>query len=83
MSDRSTFCVSSSNRVHDVHRREIWNLIDKKSFSPAVPYERLLESQLIMGQTHTIEKFSILLLIISIVLLKINRKRFKIYYSND
>ena len=48
-----------------------------------IPYERLLESQLIMGQTHTLEKFSILLLIISIVLLKINRKSFKIYYSND
>ena len=30
-----------------------------------------------MGQTHPLEKFSILLLIISIVLLKINRKVLK------
>ena len=46
-------------------------------------YERLPEGQIIMGQTHTLEQFSILLLIISIVLLKIDRKSFKIYYSND
>ena len=48
-----------------------------------IPYERLLESQLIMGQTHTLKQFSILLLIIRIVLLKINRKSFKIYYNFD
>ena len=48
-----------------------------------IPYEKLLESLLIMGQTHTLEKFSVLLLIISLVLLKVNRKSFKIYYSND
>ena len=35
-----------------------------------------------MGQTHTLEQFSILLLIISIVLLKINRKSFKILYKD-
>ena len=48
-----------------------------------IRYEKLLESLLIMGQTQTLEKFRVLLLIISIVLLKVNRKSFKIYYSND